>query len=115
MNSLHRQSMFAPLASLQRFFGWLASPVCRIALCIVTALLGVLYIAQVSAMTATGYDLAALEERREVLRRDHERLGLQIAEHQSMTAIEKRITDLQFVAVDTVQYLTHQDTVVARR
>lgn len=73
------------------------------------------YIVNISAISARGYDLAALEGDIEELERENQRLQFEIAKHQSMASIESRLPDLQLVAADHVQYLDAGATIVARR
>ncbi len=115
MTILQRQLLKIDVGDIRRLYSWLFRPAFRIALMIAAALLCIAYLLQVSAMTATGYDLAALERQIEELKRENQRLSFEIAGHRSMTNIQERVADFHFVSIDTIQYLESGDAVVARR
>ena len=115
MTTLRRQLLMMKTTEIRHIMGRMFGSTFRITLATIGLVLGVLYIIQVSAITATGYDLATLERQIEELKRENQRLSLQIATHRSMTNIEKRIADLELVSVDAIEYLRSGDAVVARR
>lgn len=95
--------------------GWLVGSMCRIALLLVVLGFGVLYVVKINAISAKGYDLAALERQREELTREKDRLAFEIAKHQSIGSIQARLPELHLVSVDTIEYLNVGAAVVARR
>jgi hypothetical protein len=94
---------------------WLSSAPCKIFLACLILAVGGWYIVKISAISATGYDLAALEEDIEELTRENQRLQFEIAKQQSMASIEARLPALQLVAVDGVEYLDAGGAIVARK
>ena len=87
----------------------------KIALVLLVFAASTFYMMNVSAISARGYDLAALERDVEELKRENQRLQFEIAKHQSMASIEARLPDLELVAADGVEYVDAGRAIVARR
>lgn len=76
---------------------------------------GFLYVIQTNASSAKGYALSDLEGQILDLKREADKLEVEIAAHQSMQKIQERLHDADLVEIDTVEYLTAVGQVVAQR
>ncbi|MBP9695463.1 MAG: hypothetical protein KBD73_03625 [Candidatus Magasanikbacteria bacterium] len=83
---------------------WLESIVFRgilLGLCIVS---GILYVAQMSAVSTKGYDIADLQREIASLEQQKQRLAIEIAKNSSMNNVKNRIAELNLVPVDKIEY-----------
>lgn len=99
----------------QRLKHWIVSAACRVLLICVVAMFGVLYVVEVSAISAKGYDIADLQKQIDALGREHERLTVEIAKNQSMASVVDRLPALGFVEAADVRYIETSAITVARR
>ena len=94
---------------------WFLGATCRAILAGVVVLFGVLYVVETSAVSTKGYDIAAAQKEIQNLEHENERLTFEIAKNQSMESIQARLPKLNFVAVDSIQYVSTVGTAVAIR
>lgn len=88
---------------------------CRLVAVFAMVILGVLYVAQTSAVSTRGYEISDLQKTVQNLQRDNQKLQLQIADYSSMQSIKTRLQTMNLVAVTNLQYVTPVGTAMARR
>lgn len=76
---------------------------------------GTMYIVQTNSVSTKGYVMNDLEQRIEELEYENRKLEVQIAQHQSMSAIQSRLESMEFVHASSPEYVTLVDHAVARR
>jgi cell division protein FtsB len=86
----------------------------RVFLLAVTLLLGALYIWQVNVSATRGYVVRDLQDEIEQLRRDDERLKIEVAKLQSVDSVTTRMQMLGLVKIDQIRYLTGDFSVAMR-
>lgn len=94
---------------------WMVGNTLRVITVTMITLFGFLYVIQTNASSAKGYALSDLENQIRDLKREEDKLEVEIATHQSMQKIQERLPDTDLVAVDKVEYLTAVGQVVAQR
>ncbi len=99
----------------QAILHWMLGTTCRILLCVITALVGILYVLQVNSISVKGYEISDLQKKIALLEQDRERLDVEIAQYRSMGSIHERVKSLDMVAVGNVTYITPVGTAVALR
>lgn len=75
-----------------------------VALIVLLAAGGLLYVRQITSTAASGYDVSALERRAEELRREEAALEFEAAELESLKRIEERLPKLNLVPAERVVY-----------
>ncbi len=78
-------------------------------------LFGVGYSVATSNVSTKGYEMKVVERQIAELKEHNQQLKLSIAQYRSLDRIEKRITALGMVPVDTIQYISTQGSNVAAR
>lgn len=94
---------------------WLLSKTFRCAMIAVIAVLGIVYVGQTSAMSTKGYDINELQRAVRSLEQENQLLEVDIAQYRSMQHIQSQLSGMNFVAADTVTYISPAGTAVARR
>lgn|SRR3989338_1723372 len=94
---------------------WLVGTSVKTGLVFLIAIFGVLYVAQMSAASTTGYVISDLQKQSVALEQETRAIDVEIAKYGSMASIQERLTALDLVAVENVEYVTPVGTVVARR
>lgn len=93
------------------FWSWPAVAVFGLAL----ALSAGGYLAKVSAASAKGAEIRALENEVADLKEAHDRLELKVAQEQSVRAVERKVQELGMVPTPKMEYVIATAPVVARR
>lgn len=86
----------------------------RVALGALVLTFGFWYVAQTNALSAKGFALRDLEKQLAELQIENRRLGVELAELQSLRSLETRLTDINLVPVGQVEYVA-ATTLVANR
>lgn len=89
-------------------------PWLQILLITITLLLAGLYIWQVSVSSTQGYAVREMQEEIEVMKRQNERLKMEVAKLQSVESVTTRMQMLGLVPVSQVKYLSGDSSVAMR-
>ncbi len=89
-------------------------PWLRVFLIAVTLTLGALYIWQVNVASTRGYVVRDLQDQIEQLRRDDERLKMEVAKLQSVDSVTTRMQMLGLVKIDQVKFISGDSSVAMR-
>lgn len=73
------------------------------------------YITQIGSLTTSGYEIAALEKQISSLNYETKRLNSELASHQSISSVQKRLNEISMKPVKEIKYLKAEDTSVAQR
>lgn len=87
----------------------------RFVLVFAVGLFGVLYIMQISNLSAKGYDIGDLQKQISLLGQENQRLEYEIANQRSMKNLEQRVKKLNLVAAGDMEYATLLSNEVAVR
>lgn len=87
----------------------------KVAMLFTAAALIVLYVYQTSSLATRTFAIHDLQQELRVLEMEHRELEVQIAEERSLSRIESRLAEANFVAADDIAYIGEFDTAVARR
>lgn len=88
---------------------------CRISLALWIAVFGLLYVIEITNVSAKGYEISDLEKRITELANENRQLGVDIARFQSMRSIQERLPETGLVAAGRVQYASAGRAVVVKR
>ncbi|PIZ95704.1 MAG: hypothetical protein COX81_00320 [Candidatus Magasanikbacteria bacterium CG_4_10_14_0_2_um_filter_37_12] len=94
---------------------WLVSRSFRAILIMLMVVFGVLYLFQTNAVSTKGFDISHLEKQIVELERETRKLDVKIAEYRSINSVQERLSTLNLVATNSVEYLTPVGTEVAFR
>lgn len=97
--------------------GWIARTPLRVGVVLGVALLGLLYVVQMTRQATYGYTLSDIQKEIGVLEQENRRVENQIATYRSLQHIQQRLAVSDLVPVDPgeVLYLHAPGTAVARR
>ncbi len=112
MTHTPKQTMRQRRLALKRMF---LSTTFRFTALLFMLVFGVLYVMQTSSVSTKGYDINELQRQITKLEQDNQRLEFEIATNRSMQSIQQRLSGMDLVAVDTMEYGTLVGTAVARR
>lgn len=93
---------------------WLFGKTCRTLFVALFFVFGFLYLLQTSAVSGRGYELGDLESKVRDLKRETQRLDVEIASYRSMRSIQERLQGMDMVAADSVEYVSAGGRVAAR-
>lgn len=94
---------------------WLTGRGMRSTLLISVMFLSAAYMVRINAVSATGYEIHSLEKQVSEMGNQVQDLQIKIADAGSMNNIEKRLPELNFVAVTKVQHLNPAAAVAMAR
>jgi cell division protein FtsL len=94
---------------------WYFSTTCRVALLVVLAFFGVLYVTQISKASTQGYVMRDLQKQIQTLQQVNQKLEFEIASLSSMKSIQERLKNTDLVVADQMQYITLTGSAVALR
>jgi len=95
---------------------WVESSRVKVFVAALVVVLGVGYVFQTSAMATSGYIVHDLEREVASLESETEKIETQVASYQSMTSIQKRLVQTDYVSARPTKYLkVSTDTSVAKR
>lgn len=80
----------------------------------IVLLFGFWYVAQTNALSAKGFALRDLEKQLTELQIENRRLGVELAELQSLRSLETRLATINLVPVGQVEYVAGATLVVNR-
>lgn len=78
-------------------------------------LLAVGYIVEMSRLTTSGYEIAELEKKVASLTEESDKLSTEVASHQSIASIQKRLQGVAMVPAKNIRYIKVSDMAVAAR
>ncbi len=84
---------------------WMTGTAMRVMLSLVVVVLGAAYVMETNTLATSGYEIHSLEQRISFLHSELQRLHTTVAEAQSMASIQKRLPEIQMVAVTDIIYL----------
>lgn len=95
---------------------WLFDIRTKIALVMMIPVLAVGYLMQINSVSTSGYVIHTLEKKVSVVSQETDNLQTQVAEHQSMVSIQKRLPEMAMTKADKVTFLNVVNaTPVAKR
>lgn len=83
----------------------------RIVLSLVVVFCGVGYIFQVSSTAVSGYEINGLQNQSDDLKKEIQKLQVEIADYSSLNSVQKRATNLGMVAMGDIKYKTVESNV----
>lgn len=94
---------------------YMLSKTCKTSLILFIFAFGLMYLLQTNAVSSKGFELSDLEIRAEELKRETQKLEVEISKYRSIQSIQERLQDMDMVAADNMEYLNNKDAVVVRR
>lgn len=76
---------------------------------------GLLYLSQSNKMALRGYDIADLEQQKQELMSERERLEIESSRLQSLQEIEKGLKDSKLVPVNKINYIPTSENIAYNR
>lgn len=102
-------------------FGYAALPdyltgkTARVIYVVLLAAASLAYVCQTSLAAGSGYEMRDLQKKVNTLQEDIQKINVQIAENSSMPSLEKRLAELNMVAVSDIRYISSAETAVAKK
>ncbi|PIR04244.1 MAG: hypothetical protein COV59_03620 [Candidatus Magasanikbacteria bacterium CG11_big_fil_rev_8_21_14_0_20_39_34] len=87
----------------------------RVGLLACIGVFGLLYTMQMSASSTQGYKMSDLQKELSGLENDYERLQSEVAEYRSLSNVQERLIGMNFVSMDSPEYLPFAGGSVAVR
>ncbi len=87
----------------------------RAGLIVFIVFFGISYVLQTTAVSTKGYIISDLERTVRDLKHETKQLEVDIAGYTSMQSIQARLSEIDLVVADSVDYITPVGTAVARR
>lgn len=95
---------------------WLFDIRTKVVLVAMVPLLALGYVVQINNVSTSGYVIHTLEKQVSVINQETDNLQTQVAEHQSMVSIQKRLPDLAMTKAEQINFLNVPNaTPVAKR
>jgi Tfp pilus assembly protein PilO len=95
---------------------WVASYKTRLSLLLVTVVVLMVYILQMSASSIKGYQIQQWENKTKELSLQQEQLNIEIANLGSMNNLEKRLAEISMVPASNIKYVSVKtDKLVAKK
>ncbi len=82
---------------------------------VVVLILAAGYVAQISAVSAKGYQIRDLENQIVELKEQEEKIELKVAESQSVRSVDEKVKEMGLVPTAKVEYVMATAPVVAKR
>ena len=83
---------------------WIDNSLVKVGLIGVVALFGVLYLLQTSATAAHGYEIHSLEKQVDAMASEVQKVEIAIAEESAMPNIERRLSAINMVKVEKINF-----------
>jgi len=90
---------------------YLSGKAARIVLSLVVVFCGVGYIFQVSSTAVSGYEINSLQNQSDDLKKEIQKLQVEIADYSSLNSVQVRAKNLGMVAVGDIKYKTIESNV----
>ena len=74
-----------------------------------------MYLLQVNAIAAKGFEIRDLESQVNILDEENEKLSVRVVELKAMTELDDKVAELNMVPIDSIVYYDTAGQVVARR
>ncbi len=94
---------------------WATGKTVRVILVFLFLLASVAYVFKTSSLSTSGYKIQKLEREIASLGAEEQKLEIEKARLQSITNIQKRLTEIKMVAAPGIKYLNLQAPAVAKR
>lgn len=94
---------------------WLTCPATRLLLLLAVVIFGSAYIVKTASSAASGYKIYDLENEISSLESVIKKLEVEIADNSSLYNIQKRLPEVNMVAVGKITYFDANEKVVAKR
>ena len=84
---------------------WMSSTTVKLVVSGISICLLVGYIAQISNLTTSGYEIVTLEKKVEGLSGDTQKLTSELATYQSISSVQKRVQGIAMVPASNIKYI----------
>lgn len=111
-NKNSHQPVYGWLGRVERLTGTLSF---RTGMAVFTVAAVFMYVFQVNTVTAKGYAVSEFNKKIKVLEEDNRKLGVSLAQEQSLERLSERVKTLNFVPADHIEYASTGASVLAKR